>query len=32
VCSGLLDGGRLLPEWKGLVAQFQRLLIDALAT
>ena len=32
VRSGLLDGGRLLPESERLVAHFQRLLVDALGT
>jgi phenylpropionate dioxygenase-like ring-hydroxylating dioxygenase large terminal subunit len=32
VRSGLLDGGRLLPESERLVAHFQRLLVDALAS
>ena len=31
VRSGLLAGGRLLPESERLVAHFQRLLVDALA-
>ena len=32
VRSGLLDGGRLLPESERLIAHFQRLLVDALGT
>jgi phenylpropionate dioxygenase-like ring-hydroxylating dioxygenase large terminal subunit len=31
VRSGLLDGGRLLPQSERLIAHFQRLLVDALA-